>query len=53
LFLSPCGETSVVPTILDIPTTFFVKKTTDYHASDAFCVLLEDADGQAISRSWF
>jgi len=53
LFLSPYGDTSVVPTILDIPATFFVQKTKDYNSSDAFCLLLEDAEGRIVSRSWF
>ena len=53
LFLSPYGDTSSVPTILDIPATFFVQKTKAYNSSEAFCLLLEDTEGHIVSRSWF
>ena len=53
LFLSPYGDTSAVPTILDIPATFFVQKTKQYDSINAFCLLLEDEEGHIVSRSWF
>ncbi len=49
LFLAPYGETSAVPTILNIPAVFFVQKTKEYMADAAFRILVEDADGEMVS----
>ena len=49
LYLTPCGDTSTVPTILDIPATFCVRKTKVCE----LCLLIEDADGKTVSRTQF
>ena len=48
-FLSPYGDTSVVPTILNIPAVFFVQKTKEYMSDAAFRILVEDANGDTVS----
>jgi hypothetical protein len=52
-FLAPYGDTSAVPTILDIPATFFVQKSKEGVADAAIRILVEDAQGDTIVDAQF
>jgi hypothetical protein len=52
-FLAPYGDTSAVPTILDIPATFFVQKAKADSSDAAFRILVEDVNGQTVTCAQF
>jgi hypothetical protein len=51
--LSPYGETSAVPTVLEIPATFYVRKSADIDFTRTMRIVVEDAQGSTVTSSCF
>jgi len=51
--LSPYGATSAVPTVLEIPATFYVRKSSDIGTSRSMRIVVEDAHGHTVTSGCF
>ena len=47
--LSPYGETSAVPTVLEIPATFYFRKSPDVDPERSMRIVVEDAFGSTVT----